>query len=335
VSRNDDSDGHKRPVIIGPRPAAGVLPRPNSPGRAGKGFRPVSWNEPQVQNISARLNGSAARGWLLRMASDLRRGEYFAGLYIIGCANGFASRIVQAVRHTGWTDALFTTFGISAIVWGSCIAGIYLVFRDRTRGVSSREIALGALFTLLVVLPTGPLSWVAVAGLSLYIIFFTGLAVTRRGAIILLAITVPMLWSRMLFKFFAASILAVDASFVSWLLGTQRTGNLVEFVDGSGRLEIYQSCSSLANVSLAILCWVAFSQLTSHKRSNYDVLWCIAACASVVAVNVSRIAILGLSEGSYQAFHNQWGDAVGNVAILALIIGISALGVRRELFQRT
>jgi len=178
------------------------------------------------------------------------------------------------------------------------------------------------------------LSWIAVAGLSLYILFFTDLASARRGATILLAVTVPMLWSRMLLQLFASSILAADAWLVGLLLGTQRTGNLVEFADGSGQLAIYPGCSSLANVSLAILCWVAFSQVTSHKRSKYDFLWCLAACASVVAVNVSRMAAMGLNEGYYQSLHNQWGETVANVIILALIVSISALGVRRELLQR-
>lgn len=288
----------------------------------------------QVQNMSASLNASAPRGSLLKLTSDLRRGEYFACLYIVGCASGLALRIAESVHRDGWTDAFLETFGISAIVWGSCIAGAYLILRDRTRGVSSFEIVLSVVFILLVVLPITSLSWIAVAGLSVYILFVTDLDTSRRAAIILLAVTVPMLWSRLLFQLFATSILAADASLVGLLLGTQRTANLVEFADGSGRLWILPPCSSLANVSLAILCWVAFSQVTSHKRSNYDFLWCLAICASVVAVNVSRMAAMGLSERYYQALHSQWGDAVANLIISALIVGISVLGVRRELFQR-
>ena len=53
----------------------------------------------------------------------------------------------------------------------------------------------------------------------------------------------------------------------------------------------------------------------------------------VVAVNVTRMTILGLSEWHYATLHNQWSDAVTNVITLGLIVGISALGVRRELLQ--
>jgi hypothetical protein len=169
---------------------------------------------------------------------------------------------------------------------------------------------------------------------SLYIIISANVASSRRGAFILLAITVPMLWSRLLFQFFANLILQIDASLVGWILGTHRTGDIVEFADGSGVLVILPACSSLANVSLAFLCWVTMSQLVCHKNSAYDLFWCLMACISVIAVNVTRISVQGLSQWHYATFHSPWGDAVGNALILGLIVGFSVLGVRRELFRR-
>jgi hypothetical protein len=284
----------------------------------------------KLAGVQVRSDKSIASRSMMRIANELRRGEYFAGLFVLGCANGLVSRIV----HSTWADAISTTFGISAIVWVSCTAGVFLILRDRTPGVRLVEIGLGLALVFLVLLPTGALSWVGVTGLSIYILLFTDNSSCRRGASILLATTVPMLWSRMLFHFFANPILAADASLVSWLLGTHRTGNLVEFADGSGELVIFPSCSSLANVSLAFLCWVALSELVTHRKSSHDLLWCLLACVAVIAVNVSRMAILGESEANYLAFHNQWGDSVVNVIILGLIVGISVLGVRRELFQR-
>jgi hypothetical protein len=46
------------------------------------------------------------------------------------------------------------------------------------------------------------------------------------------------------------------------------------------------------------------------------------------------MSAMGLNESYYQALHDQWGEPVANVVTLALIVGISALGVRRELVQR-
>ena len=277
----------------------------------------------------------SARSSVLTIASEFPRGEFFAGLFVLGCLSGFTSPILQSIDRLGWTDAFFNTFGISVIVWGSCIAGILLILRDRTVGVRSSELALAAGFVLLVILPVGPFSWIAVTALSLYILVSENVvSSSRRGAVILLATTVPMLWSRLLFQFFADLILRVDALLVSRLLGTHRTGTVVEFADGSGQLVIFPSCSSLANVSLAFLCWIAVSQVVCHKKSAYDLLWWLLACVSVILVNVTRISIEGLSQWHYATFHSPLGDLVANTIILVLIVGFCTVGIRRELFSR-
>ena len=134
--------------------------------------------------------------------------------------------------------------------------------------------------------------------------------------------------------FFAKPLLDIDASMVGWLLGTSQNGNMVRFADGSGALVIFPACSSLAGVSLAILCWVAVCQATQHKRSAFDLVWCGLACASVVLINISRLSIMGLSEWCYQTMHGQWGSTSANVLTLALVAGFSLLGVRRELLSR-
>lgn len=284
--------------------------------------------------MTAHSNETIARGSVLRIAKALPRGEFFAGLFALGCVSGFTSRMIQSVNRLGWADALFNTFEISVIVWISCAAGISLVLRDRTIGVSSSELVLGAGFVLLVIPPIGSLSWLAVTLLSLYIIFSTTVASSRRGASILLASTVPMLWGRLLFQLFANLILQVDASFVGWILGTRRTGDIVEFADRSGVLVITPACSSLMNVSLAFLCWVTMSQLVCHKKSACDLLWCVMACISVIAVNVTRMSVEGLSQWHYTTFHSSFGNAIGNAIMLGLIVSFSVLGVRHELFRR-
>jgi hypothetical protein len=285
--------------------------------------------------LISRSGSSTARTAVLPISVQVSRGEFFAALLILGCVNGLGSRIIQSVNRLGWADALLSTFEISAIVWLSCIAGISIILRDRTCKVHSADFAVGAGFLLLVILPIGPLSWFAVTALCLYVLASTNDPSLRRGAVILFATTVPMLWSRTLFQFFANMILQVDASLVSWLLGTHRAGNLVEFADGSGVLAIQPPCSSLANVSLAFLCWVTVSQSVSHKKSAYDIFWCFLACVSVVAVNVTRMSLMGMNQLQYEEIHNHWGDMVANMIILALTIGFCILGVRRELFSRT
>ncbi|WP_454632729.1 hypothetical protein [Bradyrhizobium cenepequi] len=280
------------------------------------------------------LNQLIADRTASQVARGLPRGEFFAGLFALGCISGLTSRIIQSIDRLGWADAFLNTFEVSVVVWFSCVAGIALILQDRTIGIRSSELAIGAAFVVLVILPIGPLSWLAVAALGLYLIISTDVPSSRRGALILVATTVPMLWSRLLFQFFADLILQIDASLVSWLLHTRRSGDIVDFADGSGALVILPACSSLANVSLAVLCWVTVSQSVGHKRSAYDLFWCLMACMSVIAVNVTRISFMGLSQWHYATFHSPWGAAVANTIILGLIVGFCVIGVRRELFQR-
>jgi hypothetical protein len=94
--------------------------------------------------VNAYFNELIARGSVWRIARELPRGEFYAGLFTLGCVSGFASRIIQPLNRLGWADTLFNTFEISVIVWISCAAGVSLVLRDRTIGVRSSELAMGA-----------------------------------------------------------------------------------------------------------------------------------------------------------------------------------------------
>ncbi|MGX9429197.1 MULTISPECIES: hypothetical protein [Bradyrhizobium] len=282
----------------------------------------------------AILNESISSRSLSQLASEQSRGEFFAGLFALGCISGLAARVLQSVNKLGWAEAFFETFEVSILVWVSCAAGVYLVLQDRTVGIRRLELAIGAVFALLVILPIGALSWLAVTALGFYVIIFTDDPSSRRGAFILVATTVPVLWSRLLFQFFADLILRIDAALVGWLLHTPRTGDVVGFADGSGVLVILPGCSSLANMSLAFLCWVTMSRWVDHKRSAYDLFWCLLACVSVIAVNVTRMGVMGLSQWHYETFHSELGAAVTNAVILGLIVGCCLLGVRREFFQR-
>jgi hypothetical protein len=271
-------------------------------------------------------------------SASMSRGEFFAGLFILGCINGLGSRVIGSVSSSGWNDAILQTFGISVIIWIACVAGAALIFqREETATdiVRFADVVFAAGFLLLVALPSGSLSWLAVTALSLYIIpSAESSSSRRRGAMILLATTVPMLWSPLLQLFFAEFILQIDASLVGLLLGTEQTGNTVRFSDNSGSLVILPYCSSLANVSLAFLTWVTISRWLCHRWSAEDLCWCLLACVSVVAVNVTRMSLMGFSVRHYELIHSPLADTITTVLILSITIGIALLGVRRELLSR-
>jgi hypothetical protein len=264
-----------------------------------------------------------------------KRSELFAGLYIIGCANGLVSRMIQSVHRVGWADAAVGTFDVSVIVLVACFIGISLVSPEHEDETRIADLAVAFILLLMMVLPIGALSWFAVTMLALYhLVLCRPNETERRGAIILLAVTVPMLWSRLVFDLFANFILGIDAALVGWMLSSHRAGNMVEFADHSGTLAIFPSCSSLANVSLAVLCWVTVSEYVKHQRRFRDFLWCLLACCSVVAVNVLRISVMGLSAAHYLALHSPIAESILSALIVALILVISLLGVRHDASYR-
>ena len=237
---------------------------------------------------------------------------------------------------------------ISAIVLFSCYAGISLLFQQKTDSdfVRISDIGVGLIFLLLQAALGSQINWMAVTGLCLYVLLFTrdeqGTRILfgprssprRRAAMIIMALTVPMLWSKVLFSFLAKYFLEIDASLVGWIMGTPRLGNVLRFADGSGNMVVFPGCSSLANLSLAFLCWVTMTQWLDRRFRREDILWCGLACCAVVVINVTRMAIMGQSQWYYQTFHNGWGAPLVNAIELLFIVGFTMIGVRRELFQR-
>ena len=275
------------------------------------------------------------RGLVAALRHSIPRNEFFAGLYILGLANGLVGRLYSTSNFDDWTG-VGLSLDINVIVLFACFAGLSAIFsNDDREQIRSTDLVVASIFVIFVALPIFALSWVAVTGLSLYILLFAnGSPARKRGAVILLALTVPMLWSQMLFRFFAKLILDIDALLVASLLGTDRIGNMVGFADGSGHMVVLPACSSLTNMSLAFLCWVSITQWAEHRWSAVDVLWSLLVCMSVIAVNVTRISLMGLSYWHYEVFHSELGNMIANFIMLCLMIGFSVLGARRELFSR-
>jgi hypothetical protein len=268
------------------------------------------------------------------LQSSVSRDELFAGLCLLGCINGLWTRIIHSVQRYGLIDAVLSTFDTSVVVWVTCFLGISMILQDRAGKVSRIDLAVGTIVFGLIALPIGALSWVALTGLCIYILSVTPrTSARRRGAIILLATTVPMLWSLMVYQFFANIVLEIDASLIGWLLGTERTGNIVRFLHGPDYLVVLPSCSSLANTSLAFLCWVAMGQVVHHRWRPEDLLWCGLACVTVVTLNVLRMSLMAMSYGYYQAIHSPIGTTTSNLVITMISVGVCIAGLRRELFH--
>jgi exosortase/archaeosortase family protein len=260
------------------------------------------------------------------------RNVLFAGLIAIGFANGSINRAIQlAVQDAG--SALGRMLGISIVAWTALVVAIVLVGRSPARPATRADlVTAGALF-LLFLFPAAPASWLGLTLLGAYLALGDAPgSSSRRGGIVLLALTVPMFWSRILMSTMSDLILTVDAILVSAILTADRVGNTIAFADGWGYFWIAPECSSLANISLALLCWVVFTQTGTPPR-HVKFRYCIAAVLAVIAINVGRMALTGISRAHYELVHGALGNVVFDVFTLAAMVGILFAGMKSA--QRT
>jgi exosortase/archaeosortase family protein len=267
--------------------------------------------------------------------SAFYRGEFFAGLFILGFSNGIFTRIRQAIAESSVDSAILNTFGISVLIWAACFIAVSLLLRHPREPVTRNDLLLGLAVTAAALLPSPKASWLALTGLGVYgLLCFEAGTRMRRAAFVILAVTVPMFWSPMLFTMLSDLILRGDAILVSWIVGTERVGNTIGFADNSGYLYILPACSSLANISLAILGWALFTQTLALRPSVKDVWWCLAACSAVIVVNVTRMALIGLHPESFELLHGIVGANIASFLSLAAIVGINLIRVRGDLLAR-
>jgi exosortase/archaeosortase family protein len=300
----------------------------------------MTWVGPRDHAVAARRSNSIWALFTPRLLRAVRqsvsRDEFFAGLFILALVNGMGSRASQSLRLLDLSALAAAALSVSAVVWFACFAALSLALRrNGDEEVNTVDSLVGVAVLFLVAVPLPEPSWFALALVALYVLRTSQAGSTiRRSALIFLAVTVPMCWGPFLLHAFAQPFLWTDALFVSNLIGTEQTGNLVKFADGSGYFQIFPECSSYHNISLALLAWISVSQLVEHKWSPKDLFWCLLAVLSVLAVNVTRIGLIGLYRDHFETIHGPFGSTVADCVSLSLILAICLLGVRREIFAR-
>src|SRR5262249_21356026 len=109
---------------------------------------------------------------------------------------------------------------------------------------------------------------------------------TRRIGVILLALTGPLVWGRILLAWFAPLFLGMDARLSALLAGTPVWGNVVQFVGVPERLYVAPGCSSLHNMSLAILLWATLLQLLRLEFTFRLLLVAASGAIAMAFVNI-------------------------------------------------
>lgn len=265
----------------------------------------------------------------MRSASaSLSQQQLFAGLVVIGFANGISEKVWHSVEDGGLWQAAFGTFDVSLILWGACAAAVVSLLRlAPERSLGRRDWLAAGLAAFAFVVPVPAMSWLGLCVIALHLATAREGPRTQQAAIIILALTVPLFWARILFVIFNDQILAIDAHLVGWVIGTTPDGNVVPISSG-GALFFAPACSSVANLSLAFLSAAVFVNLRGGRWSRSAIAWSLASAALVVAINVVRISLIGLYPSNYDLIHGEPGSTVAGWLTLAaiLLIGYHRIG---------
>jgi hypothetical protein len=244
------------------------------------------------------------------------RSQIYCGVVSIGFANGASDRVAESLGRGGAISAIMGMFGVSLVVWLAMGTTIWLFLHSEAERPRRTDFVAACAAAFAFLLPLPQLSWLVLTSPA---------GVLRRAAVVLGAITVPMFWARMAFAVFGGPILAIDAKMVGWIVGTRGVGNTVPFADGSGVVFLLPACSSLTNLSLALLCGVMIVKLYDLKWSKTVIRAVIAACLATVAINLARISLIGVMPAYYDIIHGTVGITLAewttNLTVMAIYAG--------------
>lgn len=280
-------------------------------------------------SVSNAASTEVSTSWL-----GLSRPELVALLLVVGIANALMPNIVNGIAADGIVFATLNTFEISAVVWLAVFVTVKYALLGEKRPITLLDRGLAIAFIFSCLLPIGPVMWLLLTAFALKLI--TGSKrddFLHRAGWVCFALTVPMFWSKRLFNMFSEFFLAIDAELVSSITQTERISNLVPIPGGTGYLQIAAPCSSMANVSLALLCWILFTQTGGVRWKPRNVLWCGLACLSVVAVNVTRISLIGFYPNQYELLHGPIGSTVVSWTTVLVVLAVCFYGVGRGRFK--
>jgi hypothetical protein len=251
----------------------------------------------------ARPAGSVPAG-LLRLDLNFSRASLFACAGVLAALNAQAGQIIATLGSQPAAAALLTLGGISAVIWFAMYAALKVGFEADAGAISQRDTAVLAAVVLLAFLPV---SLAAHAGLLLCAAYL--LATSRPGGsagrvgFVLLALTGPLIWGRILLRLFAAPLLSLDAHVVASIIGTPVDGNTVQFANSTEQFLIGAPCSSVHNMSLAVVLWTTAAVLFRVKPDARYVGCGLAMVALMFTLNIARLSAIGLFPGSFEFLH--------------------------------
>lgn len=276
--------------------------------------------------------GPRSGGVLSSLAAD--RGRLYAGAVGLVIANAVAGKVIETIGQSGPAAALVAGLGFSWAFWFAFAVAVGLALREPAAPARPRDLAVCAAAVLAALFPLSQVAAVACTGLAAAILIdrVSGRHL-RAAAMVLMAISVQILWARLLMLFFVQPIATLDAHVVSLVIDRPVHGHDVLFADGSHTLSILAGCTSVQNASIALVLYVAVVRAFRPEPRRFEVLALAGVFASVVALNVARLALMAQSITLFHLVHDGVGAGVVNAIITATGLAWAVGSVRHEIFD--
>jgi exosortase/archaeosortase family protein len=277
---------------------------------------------------------SAQRLSVRTRPATLGRRRLFAFTIAILVANAVATRVIDAVVQLGPVNALASGLGLSWAFWLSFALCMRLALIEEDRPAPARELWICGAGVAAALIPISPVSSLACTALAGFILLDRTMGVhLKAAAMVALAISIQLLWSRLLMLFFVGPVADLDAHLVGLIMQTPVHGNMVGFADGSHRLSILEACTSVQNASVALMLFVAIVRTFRPQPRVSELYFLLGLFVSVVVVNIIRLTLMAQNIEMFHLVHGDIGWPVINAIITVIGLLWAVLSVRREVFD--
>jgi hypothetical protein len=247
---------------------------------------------------------------------------------VLAALNAQANDIIAILEQVPIPEAVVGLGGISAVIWFAMYAAIKTGFETAAEPIERRDIVVLATVVVLAVVPVYLAAHFALLLTAIYLLATSQKAEPARGiALLLLALTGPLIWGRILLSVLAWPLLLLDAHLVGLIIGTPANGNIVHFADSPRRFFIAAGCSSVHNISLAVVLWTTAAVLFRVRIDSRYIAYGLAMIALMFAINIARLSAIGLFPSSFDFLHVGGGAALFGWAGLLGAGSLAAIGV--------
>jgi len=211
---------------------------------------------------------------------------------------------------------------------------IVLWQRHRPNDLVIADLVVLLLAAALLLIPSAKFSWVILFFLGLWLYHRAKVMPQRYALLILMALSANELLSFVLLKFVTIPVLTVDAMLTAGLLQLVTgvggyEGNLVSSA-AEHQLLLLRGCSSLSNLSLALLVWFSVARFRLLPLSMHDIRMAALITLAIVGINIVRLMWMAADVNMHSWWHSNEGEQIYQLVYAFILLFMVQWGVRRE-----